>query len=134
MEPVKIVVRYADGRILKGYTMDFFPNKPLFHIHPAEIEHKDKGIEVMINQLKAVFFVKDFSGNSSHHDQKHFAEGQQVSGRKVEVKFADGEVLVGSTMGYDSKRPGFFITLSDLQANNLKVYVVASAVKGFRFL
>jgi len=134
MEPVKVIIRYADGKILKGYTMDFFPNKPSFHVNPAEIGRADKGIEVMVNQLKAIFFVKDFSGNSSHRDQKHFVEGQQVSGRKAEVTFTDGEVIVGSTIGYDPKRPGFFFTPADLQANNLRVYVVSSAVKGFRFL
>ena len=134
MELLKVIIRYADGRILKGHTMDFFPNKPSFHVQPVELGSADKGIEVMVNQLKAVFFVKDFTGNSSHRDQKHFIEGQQVSGRKAEVTFKDGEVIVGSTMGYDPKRPGFFFAPSDLESNNLRVYVVSSAVRGFRFL
>ncbi len=134
MEPVKVVIRYANGKLLKGYTNDFFPNKPSFHVHPVEIGLADKGIEVEVNQLKAVFFVKDFTGNPSHYEQKHFAEGQQPPGRKAEVTFADGEVLVGSTIGYDPKRPGFFVTPADLQSNNLRVYVVASDVRAFRFL
>jgi len=134
MELLKVIIRYADSRILKGYTMDFFPNKPSFHVQPVELGRADKGIEVIVNQLKAVFFVKDFTGNSSHRDQKHFVEGQQVSGRKAEVTFTDGEVLVGSTMGYDPKRPGFFLTPSDLESNNLRVYVVSLAVREFRFL
>jgi hypothetical protein len=134
MEPVKVVIRYANGKLIKGYTNDFFPNKPSFHVHPAEIGLADKGIEVLVTQLKAVFFVKDFAGNPSHYDQKHFAEGQQISGRKVEVTCADGEVLVGSTIGYDPKRPGFFIIPADLQSNTLRAYVVSSAVREFRFL
>lgn len=31
----KIVVRYADGRVLKGSTADFSPAKPTFHLVPA---------------------------------------------------------------------------------------------------
>jgi len=134
MEPVKVVIRYANGKLLKGFTNDFFPNKPSFHLNPVELGNKDKGIEIPVNQLKAVFFVKDFDGDPSHYELKRFAEGGQLSGRKAEVKFVDGEVLVGSTLGYDPKRPGFFITPADSQSNNLRVFVVSSAVKTFRFL
>ena len=98
MEPVKVVIRYANGKLLKGYTNDFFPNKPLFHVHPVETGHEGKGIEVVVDQLKAVFFVKDFAGDPSHNDQKHFAEGQQPPGRKAEVTFADGEDPADSTL------------------------------------
>lgn len=134
MEPVRVVIRYADGKFIKGFTDDFFPNKPSFHVHPVELGRTDKGIEVTVSQLKAVFFVKDFAGDPAHRDQNDFAEGQLASGRKVEVTFTDGEVIVGTTMGYDPKRPGFFLIPADLQSNNLRVYVVSSAVKGFRFL
>jgi len=134
MEPVKVVIRYANGRLLKGYTNDFFPNKPSFHVNPVEIGNKDRGVEVLVNQLKAVFFVKDFDGDPSRYDRKNFAGGGQLSGRKAEVKFADGEVIVGSTLGYDPKRPGFFITPADSQSNNLRVFVVSLAVRAFRFL
>jgi hypothetical protein len=134
MEPIRVVVRYANGKLIKGYTNDFFPNKPSFHIHALESDRMDKGTEVHVSQLKAIFFVKDFSGDPSRRDRTHFAEGGQPSGRKVEVTFADGEVVVGSTMGYDPSRPGFFITPSDSESNNLRMYVVSSAVKRFRFL
>jgi len=29
MEPVKVIMRFANGRLIKGYTRDFYPNKPL---------------------------------------------------------------------------------------------------------
>ena len=32
----KIVVRYQDGRINKGVTNDFSPNKDLFHLFPVD--------------------------------------------------------------------------------------------------
>ncbi len=41
-------------------------------------------------------------------------EGHNITGRKVKVLFKDGEVLVGSTMGYDIKRLGFFLFPADI--------------------
>ena len=134
MEPLKVIIRYANGKLIKGYTNDFFPNKPLFHVRSIESRPTDKGEEVSVKELKAVFFVKDFVGNAAYNEIKHFAEGQQYFGRKVEVTFTDGEVLVGSTMGYDPSRLGFFVTPIDPQSNNLRVFVISSAVKNFRFL
>ena len=32
MEPTKVVARYIDGRVIKGFTQDFFPNKDSFHL------------------------------------------------------------------------------------------------------
>ncbi|OGW56176.1 MAG: hypothetical protein A2Y81_01655 [Nitrospirae bacterium RBG_13_43_8] len=134
IEPVKVIMRYANGKLIKGYTNDFFPNKPLFHVRSIESRPTDKGVEVYVKELKAVFFVKDFVGNAAYDEIRHFAEGQQYSGRKVEVTFADREVLVGSTIGYDPSRLGFFVTPIDPQSNNLRVFVISSAVKNFRFL
>ena len=133
-EPVKVIMRYANGKLIKGYTNDFFPNKPLFHVRSIESQPTDKGMEVSVKELKAVFFVKDFVGNPACDDVKYFAECQQYSGRKVEVTFADGEVLVGSTIGYDPSRLGFFVTPADPKSNNLRVFVISAAMKTFRFL
>lgn len=134
MEQIKVVIRYVDGKIIKGHTNDFFPNKPKFHLHPVSSSPAEEGIEVLIKDLKAVFFVHDFEGNPQYNERKEFAEGQKVFGRKVEMTFADGEMLVGTTMGYDPTRPGFFIAPVDPMSNNIKVFVVTAAVKEFRYL
>lgn len=131
MEPVKVVIRYADGRLVKGYTHDFFPNKPSFHIGAGP---SDPGAAVQVSELKAVFFVKDFAGNPEHTEVKDFAEGQKPSGRKVEVTFHDNEVFVGTTLGYDPGRLGFFLVPVDAGSNNIRVFAVNAAVKNFRYL
>jgi len=54
---------------------------------------------------------------------------------EVEAKAADGEVMVGSTLlTYDPKRQGNFIIPADPQSNNIRVFVVSSAVKSVKQL
>jgi len=133
MEVNKIVARYRDGRIRKGYTENFFPNKPKFHLRPLGAAGPGEAEEVMLNQLKAVFFVRDFAGDRAYKERKTIAEGEKTQGRVVEVTFADGETVVGTTMGYDPRRPGYFIFPIDPKSNNLKIFVVSTAVRSSRY-
>ena len=134
MEPSKIVVRYRDGRIIKGTTQNFFPNKPLFHVSRDGPIGPGSVVEVKVEELKAVFFVKDFSGNPKHTERKHLSPGERPAGRLMEVTCKDGEVIVGTTTGYDPNRSGFFLFPVDPTANNHRIFVVSSAVGKARFL
>jgi hypothetical protein len=133
MELLKVVVRYTNGRVLKGFSQDFFPNKDRFHLFPAD-KPSGEAIEVLLKEVKAVFMVRDFIGNSNYNERKKYMEGEKPSGRKVEVTFMDGEVMVGSTLGYDPKRLGFFLFPADPKSNNIRVFSVSSAVKNVRYL
>ena len=134
MEARKIVARFQNGKIVKGYTQNFFPNRPVFHVLPMDATSKADPVEIQVSELKAVFFVRDFVGNKGHDERKGLAPGEKVQGRLIEVIFRDGEVLVGSTTGYDPKRPGFFFFSIDPKSNNMKVYILSSAIRGVRFL
>ena len=112
MEKVKVIARYSCGRLIKGFIQDFLPTKKLFHLTPAD-NPSGKPIEVSIEDLKVVFMVGDFVGYPLYKERKKYVEGEKPSGKKVEVTFMDGEVLVGSTLGYDSKRQGFLIFPAD---------------------
>jgi hypothetical protein len=133
MEPVKVVARYVNGKRVKGFSQDFFPNKDRFRVYPAA-KPSGEAVEVLVKELKAVFFVQDFAGNSLYHERKKYLEGEKPSGRKVEVTFMDGEVLVGTTLGYDPSRPGFFLFPVDPKSNNIRVFAVSTAVKKVRYL
>jgi len=133
MEKVKAVVRYSDGKVIKGFTEDFYPNKERFHLIPAD-NPSGGPIEVSMKDLKAIFMVQDFIGNSQYKERKKYIEEEKPSGKKVEVTLKDGEVLVGSTLGYDPKRQGFFIFPADPKSNNIRVYVVSSAAQKVRYL
>jgi hypothetical protein len=133
MGPIKVVARYIDGKRVKGFSQDFFPNKDRFHVYSAA-KPSVEAVEVLLKELKAIFFVKDFAGNYMYNERKEYIQGEKPSGRKVEVTFKDGEVLVGSTLGYDPSRPGFFIFPADPKCNNIRVFAVSTTIKKVRFL
>ncbi len=134
MEPVKVVVRYADGKVVKGYTQDFFPNKDRFHLQPQQKSSGQDTQQILIKDLKAIFFVKDFGGNPAYDERRQFGDGDRPQGRKMEILFKDGEHIVGSTLGYEPNRPGFFIQPVDGQSNNMRVFVVQAFVDKIRTL
>ena len=130
----KVVARFADGRILKGRTADFFPNKDLFHVSDEAAKDGDNPLEVNTQDLKALYFVKDFEGNPQHREGNLFDPSHPVAGRQIKVVFKDGEVLLGTTMGYQPKRPGFFVVPSDASSNNERCYIVTAATQEVSFL
>ncbi|MCL5966374.1 MAG: hypothetical protein M1550_04055 [Deltaproteobacteria bacterium] len=129
----RIVVRYQDSRVLKGYTSNFLPNKEILHV-VLDGPPPEKTLEVHIRELKAIFFVKDFAGNPAYNEKKSFDPSRPVPGRKIRVVFKDGEVLVGTTQGYQPDRMGFFVVPVDPGSNNERCFVVSSAVKEAGFL
>jgi len=134
VEPSKIVIRFSNGKILKGYTQNFFPNKPAFHFRATDADKSSEAVEIRLTDLKAVFFVRDFLGDKLYQERKSPAAGDKPQGRIIEVTFKDGEVMAGSTTGYDPARSGFFLFPLDPKSNNMKVYIVSHCVTKVRFL
>jgi hypothetical protein len=130
----KVVVRLADGNIIKGVTTDFFPGKDIFHVSVENALNGTKPIEISTRNMKAVFFVKDFAGNPQHVKQNEFDPTHPPVGRRIKVVFKDGEVLVGTTTGYQPERPGFFIIPADASSNNERCYVIAAATQEISFI
>ena len=81
MEPVKIIARFSDGRMKRGFSQDFYPDKPIFHLQADFSGESGELEDVRISDLKAVFFVKNFSGNPDHEERKRFIKEDQPSGR-----------------------------------------------------
>ncbi|GFO65090.1 DUF6982 domain-containing protein [Geomonas paludis] len=125
----KIVVRYADGRVVKGTTEDLAANKMLFHLAEAET---GKRYEVNVADLKAIFFVKNFQGNSEYQEQ---LDVERVGlGKKIRICFKDGETLVGYTQGFSPARATFIVFPCDPDSNNEKVFVVTAAADKVEFV
>jgi hypothetical protein len=133
MEPSKIVMRFADGRVLKGYTEDFFADSPTFHFYEKHPKFSSDPTEVLMEGLKGIFFVRDFQGNPKSREPKKIPEGMKLIGRKIEVTFKDKEVMVGSTLDYNPQRNGFFLFPINRHSNNIMIFVVSQAVLNVRF-
>jgi len=125
-EATRVVARFNDGKVMKGTTQDFFPNRPSFHLLPAD---GSTGIEIRCKQLKALFFVKTFEGDRHRKDVRGFvtAPAETAQGKKIAVRFKDGEVICGYSLSYTPDREGFFVFPADGGSNNLRAYVVTSA-------
>lgn len=130
----QIIAKFADGRIVKGTTADFFPAKDLFHVSVATTPAGAKPVEIHTKDLKALFFVKDFAGDPEHVERNEFAPSHLPVGRRIRVAFKDGEVLLGTTTGYQPGRPGFFLIPADTSSNIERCYIVATATQEITFL
>lgn len=121
----KVVVRFADGRVMKGVTQDFSPMRPLFHLHVAGGEMTP----IQTKLLKAVFVVRDLEGDRARQDTKGFLTlpAETNAGKKIAVRFKDGELICGYTNAWTPERPGFFVTPADPNTNNVRVYVVSAS-------
>jgi hypothetical protein len=125
----KVVVRFQNGNVMKGFTTDFMPNKDVFHLTPGDAQPGSLPLTVNIKDCKAVFFVKDFKGDSKYNEKKEFDPTRNLGGRKIKVVFKDNETLIGTTQGYQPDRQGFFVFPADRESNNDRSFVVSAATK-----
>lgn len=131
----QVVVRLKDGGLLKGYLKGFSPTQPELFLEEAG---SSKTLPVSLNDVKALFFVRSFEGDNEYRERKSYGVSP-AKGQRVFVKFADGESLVGFLEGEvpwekgfflskQREQKGFYLLPADEDANNLKVFVVASSV------
>jgi len=133
----KVIARFSDGSLLKGSVRNFTRDSDVVLLEELGNRQQHR---IPIDQLKALFFVHSLGGDSSHRERKVFGIGQN-SGRKVFIKFQDGETLMGFLDGDfpwkkgffiskpDDNAKGFYVVPVDRDSNNRKVFVVATAVK-----
>lgn len=130
----KIVVRYQDGRIEKGATNNFSPEKDSFHLNPVNALPDTKPTRVSLQDLKAIFFVKTFGGNPKYKDKNQFDGDKIVVHRKIKVTFKDGEVLMGTSYDYKPASTGFFIFPADSQSNIERCFIIKASTREVSFL
>lgn len=136
----KVVAHYKDGKILKGHTRDFDPEEDQFTLQPYLVGQSP--VPVSLEELKAVFHVRTFEGNPDHTpplkevgrvEDARFREVME-RGRKTLLEFKDGERMWGYAAGVEAPRPGFFFFPTDPGSNNLRVYVIRTALRNMVLL
>lgn len=128
----RAVVAYLDGRRLKGYIYNFSAQKERFRLFLEQDTLQREGTDVQIKDLKAIFFARDFVGNSEYTESQ--ALTSQSQSRKAEVTFRDGEKLVGTTDAYNPQKIGFFLIPADPRSNNLRVFVITKNATQVRWI
>ncbi len=141
----KVVVQFGN-RVLKGYwespawdtIEELLGNAPAASPEILRIRHRDsdKVEEVLIQNVKAVFYVKTWEGDSGHNHLNFHSRAPVSSGIWVRLEFRDGELMEGIV--YNSLRylvdPGFFLMPTDPECNNRMVYVSKSWLVDHRVL
>lgn len=122
----KIVVHDKSGNILKGTTADFLPKKSLFHLAVGGVQSEEVQ-KIFMDNLKAIFFVKDFVGDKHYKETKEFSECL-TAGKRIRAMFRDGEIVFGYTHALNLNQPGFFLVPTDPQSNNERIFIVFSAL------
>ena len=99
----------------------------------ADLSHPDRrsgAVAVSLDDLKALYFVKDLNGDSD------YAAGREVDPEdlrsrgttRIQVRFQDGEEATGLVNRYPPPRPYFFLLPADVDCNNIRVLVNRRAV------
>ena len=133
MKRQRVILRCLDGRLLRGYIDNFSTSDEFVLLEDELLQKKN----YRLDELKAIFFVRTFEGNKTHAEKKTFRDPVSL-GKRVFLKFKDGESMTGYIEGgvpwekgfflEPKKGPGFFLIPVDHDSNNIKVFVVASSV------
>lgn len=130
----KVVIQFG-ARTIKGYLEspawntieEVLNNAPQSTLDTFRIRRLDTNLleEVSIKDVKAVFYVNSFEGDSKHEILNFHSRAPIVHGIWMRLQFRDGEVMEGIV--YNSIRylvdPGFFLLPTDPDSNNRLVYV-----------
>ena len=132
----KVVVKYQNGKIVKGWVEDFRPDRDSFILYPLIEYSEEEMLEIKFDFVKAVFFVKDFIGDKNYKKVRTFDIDSTItpSQRKLIVNFKDGEHLYGTSHGYGRYKIGFFVYPVDPKDNSERIFVIHSAAESIRLM
>ncbi len=127
----KVVAHLMNGETKRGFTQDFRPDADTFHLLPSE----GGGIPttIRLDDLKALFYVKDYGSMRRQVERAKRFGGTPPQGQKTIVEFKDGEKIWGYAEEYAPDTRGFYFIPADPQENNTRVFIVNSSVKQIKF-
>jgi hypothetical protein len=130
----KIVAHLKDGEICKGYTRDFDGLRASFHVYSPE-NPVARSCRIELDELKALFYVRSWKGRAGRVERSYsFAGNQNPEGRRATVRFRDGERIWGYVLEDEPAEAGFFMIPANSQDNNLRIFVIHSAMEEISYL
>lgn len=128
----KVVVRTCDGKVYPGFSRkeDVGDDK----VKIITRDGKEKFFAT--DELKGLFFVKDFKGDPEYDPVKFLNRNSVKASVWVHVEFEDGEVIEGMVRDHMSLlfSSGFYLWPSDEDNNNGLIYIVKKAIRDFEIL
>jgi hypothetical protein len=132
-ERPKIIARTREGERFKGFLAD---GRALMRgkLRMKNLEGRDLPLD--LEQLKGIFFVRDYDGNRDYLENKSLTTDPDRKGLRVRIRFEDNESLEGVVENSLEllQAVGFFFWPADPKANNELIFVVKSSLLGFRVL
>jgi hypothetical protein len=136
MEKRKVIIRKLNGEILKGYAEESLDPVAGKENTVAITSLTEEMIRVPKSDIKALFFVRKFSGNKEYAEVKFFESQPRIDGLWVRVYFYDNEAIEGIVANSINflNEDGFYLKPPDPNSNNRLMYIVKSALKDFTVL
>jgi hypothetical protein len=123
----RVVVRKLDKGLVKGFV------DPATYLSENKIQVLDRDgrlVSIPIEEVKGLFFVREFEGNPQHAERKVFHSRPRLAGLWVRMTFKDNEVLEGLIPNnlLEIDPLGYLLTPPDVYSNNLKIFIPRSAL------
>ncbi len=129
----RVVIRKLDKSLVKGFVD---PHKFLSQDSVEILDLEGRLLHVLLDEIKGVFFVREFEGNPHRQERKVFHSRPRLGGLWVRLTFKDNEVMEGlmanNLLLLDPQ--GYQLTPADLYSNNLRVFIPRSALSGLEVL
>src|SRR6476646_9018760 len=102
MTRLKVIVRRKTGEVARGFLQappDLAPGQYLSTLPDTislQVEGSSETATIEVASLKAVFFVKRFTGDPQYREVKFFSEAPLSEDLWVRLRFFDKEILEGT--------------------------------------
>lgn len=137
-----MVARKKTGELVRGYLK--VEQDPIQGQYPVslperfslQLESSSKNAVLETASLKALFFVKKFTGDPDYREIKFFTQALLSEDLWVRLKFFDNEVLEGTIRNSLESfvQQGFLFRPADEASNNEALYVIKSSLFELRVL
>jgi hypothetical protein len=129
----KVCIRCANLQLLTGYV------NPLTFQRREGIDLLDRNAQARLlpyEQVRAVYFVRDFEDNPEANQKTTFASRPKSDGLWIRMRFRDNETLDGLLPNdlLQVSDLGFMVTPPDPNANIQKIFVPRAALDDMKVL
>jgi hypothetical protein len=127
----RIVVRYDDGRVLRGFCRDFFPVSGVVDVWALPDAPHQARITVPVHHVRAIEFLSErLTSEPLIHAP---IDEERSASTSLVVTFRDGKVMTGALENHEPE-VGFFLAPVDTPNAESRTFVFSHAVDRLEWL